>query len=289
MDMFGHSAPMTAPHKLRPVGRAAAVFLALLCLSTHVPGAAPPEMRPARVVLHINGIAGRLPLDDALLRGLRDGGVEAEFLIHDWTGADAGIPALRNGARHREQAGRIAELISGRLARNPRTLLTITCHSGGAGLAVWALERLPDDLQVEDVFMFAPALSPAYDLSAALARVRGRMLVFSSPYDSVILDVGTRLFGTIDGVKSVAAGLNGFVMPAGADAVLYRKLVPVPYKPHWLLEYGNAGSHICAMGPLFARHVVARLMLGETLEQIEKGPASRAAIASDPVPSFSKP
>ena len=59
------------------------------------------------------------------------------------------------------------------------------------------------------VFLLASALSPEYDLSKALGHVRGKVYVFTSPGDSLVLGTGTRLFGTIDGIKSDAAGLNG--------------------------------------------------------------------------------
>ena len=35
------------------------------------------------------------------------------------------------------------------------------------GLAVWALEKLPDDVKVDTVLLMSSALSPTYDLSKA--------------------------------------------------------------------------------------------------------------------------
>ena len=62
--------------------------------------------------------------------------------------------------------------------------------------------------------LLAPALSPAYDLSNALRAVRREMVVFWSPLDVIILGAGTRVFGTIDRVKTASAGLVGFRVPA---------------------------------------------------------------------------
>ena len=61
--------------------------------------------------------------------------------------------------------------------------------------------------------MLAPALSPTYDLSRALRAVRREMVVFWSPLDVIILGAGTRVFGTIDRVKTASAGLVGFRVP----------------------------------------------------------------------------
>ena len=62
--------------------------------------------------------------------------------------------------------------------------------------------------------LLAPALSPGYDLTAALRAVRREIVVFWSPLDLIVLGAGTRLFGTIDRVKTVGAGLVGFRVPA---------------------------------------------------------------------------
>ena len=88
--------------------------------------------------------------------------------------------------------------------------------SGGTGLVVRALEGLPED-SVEAAVLLSPALSPGYDLSRALRAVRREMVVFWSPLDLFVLGLGTRIFGTVDRVNSVSAGLVGFRPPVGPD------------------------------------------------------------------------
>jgi hypothetical protein len=109
--------------------------------------------------------------------------------------------------------------------------------------------------------MFAPALSPDFDLSNALRHVVHKAYAFTSPYDMIVLSTGTKLFGTVDGVKCEAAGLNGFVCPRTADEEQYKKLCPQPYNKAWAIKYGNVGSHICSMRPKFAKDYVATLFL----------------------------
>jgi hypothetical protein len=83
--------------------------------------------------------------------------------------------------------------------------------------------------------------------------------VLSSVYDPV-LGAGTRMFGTIDGVKSDAAGRVGFAKPAAADDAAYAKLVAVPYDPAWM-RLRNIGDHVGPMMRPFAKEVIARLLL----------------------------
>ena len=52
---------------------------------------------------------------------------------------------------------------------------------------MWALEKLPDDVMVDDLVMVASALSPQYDLSKALKHVRGKAYAFNSMLDVLIL------------------------------------------------------------------------------------------------------
>ena len=228
-------------------------------------------------LLHLNGVGGVRSIDHTLVRGLKHAGYDGDAQIYDWTGGKIGIEALHARERHQSEARKIADLIIARAKAHPASPIYITAHSGGAGLAAWALELLPDDVRVESVFMFAPALSPEYDLTAALKHVTKNLIVFSSPHDTVVLATGCKLFGTIDGVKCEAAGVNGFVQPATADAGQYAKILHHPYKRGWLAKYGNAGSHICAMRLKFARDYVGPLFLTGV------APADAATPASQPV------
>jgi hypothetical protein len=218
--------------------------------------------RPKPWVLHLNGIGGERSIDHSLVRGLRDGGVEAEFEIYDWTGGEVGIPALTNAAIHKREAKRIADLILQQYKADPLRPIHLTGHSGGAGILTYALELLPDDVKVDSIIMLAPALSPQYDLSRALAHVNGHCYVFTSIFDVAVLSTGTKIFGTIDGIRSEAAGLRGFVQPGkAADPDQYRKLVHFPYEKSWAKKYGNLGSHISCMSARFVRSFVAPVLL----------------------------
>jgi hypothetical protein len=216
---------------------------------------------PKPVVIHVPGISGTSIVDHFLRNGLTRSGFDGPFDFFDFTCGDPGIPALHNRARNQQQAKILADKITKQFRDHPEQPIFLTCHSGGAGPAVWALEVLPEDVRIESLVMLAPALSPGYDLSKALSRVRGKVYCFYSNSDDMILGTGTKLLGTIDGVRSDAAGRIGFTKPAAADDVQYAKLMQFPYDRAWI-RYGHLGGHIGVMQAAFVQAVVAPLMLG---------------------------
>jgi pimeloyl-ACP methyl ester carboxylesterase len=175
----------------------------------------------------------------------------------------------------------VADALTKRYRENPSRRIVITSHSGGTGIAVWALEKLPDDVKVDTVVMLASALSPDYDLTRALRHVRGRMYAFNSLTDTLVLGVGTRTFGTVDGVKCDAAGRCGFSLPDGADETQYKKLVQVPYNAAWM-ALGNIGDHIGPMSNPFARDVLAPVVRGKPTRLVT-APTERTSVRSEGV------
>jgi len=214
------------------------------------------------LVLHLPGIAGYLGCDRHLLAGLSEGGVKAHVAVYDWTDNDPGLRALHAYERNQTEAQRVADMIVDHARLDPTSPIYLTSHSGGCGIAIWALEKLPADVAVDSVLLMAPALSPEYDLTHALRHVRGQLYAFTSVHDVVVLEAGTKLFGTIDGVLTAAAGFGGFVRPPGADIQLYNKLIPEPYEDDWM-QYDDYGDHIGAMSRKFAANVLAPLLLGQ--------------------------
>ena len=133
--------------------------------------------------------------------------------------------------------------------------------SGGSGMVVRALERLPEDT-VEAAVLLAPALSPGYDLTRALRAVRREMVVFWSPLDLIVLGLGTRVFGTIDRVNAVSAGLVGFRRPEALDEpgkAQYAKLRQVRWRPI-MARTGYLGGHVGPDSPAFLRRYVVPLL-----------------------------
>jgi hypothetical protein len=161
------------------------------------------------------------------------------------------------------KAQALATLVRQFLDGRPEASVFLVAKSGGCGVVVKALEQL-DENAVERAILLAPALSPGYDLSAALAAVRRELVVFWSPLDLVVLGAGTRIFGTADRVRSVAAGLVGFrtPRPAGpASEGAYNRLRQVRWAPR-MAAAGNLGGHLGPDSPIFLRKYVLPLLRG---------------------------
>ena len=256
--------------------------LALVCLvatvalgSDRSAATRPSAERNDVSLLHLPGIGGEMPIDHNMTSGLKAGGFPGAIEIYDWTEHDPGLSALLARQRNEREAARIAQMIEKRLKENPNLKLTLTSHSAGTGLAVWALEKLPEGMQVQTLVLLASALSPRYDLTEALKHVRGKAYSYYSNGDTIVLGAGTKMFGTVDGVKSESAGLAGFSPPKDADLKQYEKLVQVPYDKEWL-KYNDTGDHIGCMSRSFAQHVLAPVVIGDLAESRHSHQTKRA-------------
>jgi hypothetical protein len=165
-------------------------------------------------------------------------------------------------ATHRDAQGRaIAAEVEAYRAGHPGAAVFLVGKSGGSGPIVKALEGLPDGA-VERVVLIAPALSPSYDLTRALRAVRREMVVFWSPLDVIVLGLGTRVFGTVDRIKGVSAGMVGFRAPGpleGPSRPQYAKLRQVRWRPR-MAATGYLGGHVGPDSPAFLRKYVVPLL-----------------------------
>jgi Serine aminopeptidase, S33 len=219
--------------------------------------------RPKGLVVVIGGVGGLDLCGFSMRRLARAGRLPCAVEAIVW-GHGLGLwhADLTDVVNHDRQAGRVAEKVGGLRRDRPGEPVFLVGKSGGAGVAVRALERL-DAESVERAVLIAPALSPRYDLTAALRAVRREIVVFWSPLDLVILGAGTWLFGTIDRVRSVGAGLVGFALPGrdepDAERVRqYAKLRQVRWRPS-MVGLGHLGGHFGADQPWFLRKWVVPL------------------------------
>ncbi len=211
-------------------------------------------------LVHLPGIGGTLVFDHWYVSALQEGGVDAYCEIYDWTCHDPFIHALQAYERNHGQAQLLADKITARRRLAPGASIVLSGQSGGTGIAIFTLEKLPEDVWVDSVVLISPAVSPGYDLSKALKHVRGHVYVYSSLADVDFLCLGTNLFGTMDGVRTQAAGRVGFTCPPTGDQEQYQKLVSIPWRGEFFL-HGDIAIHGGAMAPPFARQDIAPLMI----------------------------
>jgi hypothetical protein len=217
-------------------------------------------------MIYVPGIGGYGHEDRGWVNGLRTGGFTGDAEIWHWTGKLGPISALWAHVRHHAEARRIADRICKLRSDSPEKPVVLVGHSAGAGLVVMALEDLPPHVQVDRVVLLAPALSRTYDLTGALRHVRGRADVFYSERDTLVLAIGTTLFGTVDGVHGEAAGHAGFVKPAGASEAAYARLSEHPYMDERRV-HGDDGGHEGILAPDVAAVVITPLLPGYELQQ----------------------
>jgi pimeloyl-ACP methyl ester carboxylesterase len=216
----------------------------------------------AGLVLVADGVGGFHLLSRALQHVMGQGVGSPEVRTVHWGhGLGRWHSDLTDVVNHRAQAEALAGQVQAFRSLNPGSPVYLVGKSGGTGVVVWALEMLPE-ASVERVVLLAPALSPGYDLTAALGAVVREVVVFWSPLDVFVLGLGTRLFGTFDGPRVASAGLVGFRRPQGLNELgraRYARLRQVRWTPA-MARTGYLGGHVGPDSPPFLRRYVAPLL-----------------------------
>jgi Serine aminopeptidase, S33 len=226
--------------------RALRILLALLVLgdSTLLSWAQQPASRPGPgttgLVIIVGGVGGMDIIGACAESALQKAGVRHEIREFVWThGWGQLFKDLQDSDHTRRKAEELAQAIRRHQTEFPGRPVFLVGKSGGTGIVLAALEILEPE-SVERAILLSAAVSPNYDLRRALRATRLEIVSFHSAYDQLILNWGTRTFGTMDRQYVASAGLGGFVPPAALDAEgtnLYRRLVQVP----WHLRAGVQG------------------------------------------------
>jgi hypothetical protein len=218
----------------------------------------PAEVEPgpdSGLVLVADGVGGLNLCGMGLRHAMGRRGGPHTVRLHPWGhGFGRWHADLTDVVNLEAQARSMADAVRSWLAEQPGSPVYLVGKSGGTGVVVRALEGLEPD-SVEAAVLLAPALSPGYDLSRALEAVRREMVVFWSPFDVFVLGFGTRIFGTIDRIRTVSAGLVGF---RGNRA----KLRQVKWRPK-MITTGYLGGHVGPDSPAFLRRYVMPLLTAE--------------------------
>lgn len=197
--------------------------------------------------------------------GLRRSQFGGEFLYWRWHAAWRGtlvLPCIMDRALLERESQRLADFIAAQRRQNPSRAIYLMGYSCGGYVALRALELLGPGVTVDGAALLAPAVDPRRDLTAAAARVTGKMVVTSSVGDWLILGLGTLLFGTGDRAHWPSMGMIGPAAPQPANVVHLR------WRPRDLLA-GHAGGHFAASGKrYFARRIAPELLAGPQTQGI---------------------
>ncbi len=224
-----------------------------------------PERADRGYTIVLPGVEGTSNRNISIARGLIDAGHPAAVEVRDWTTGywplwPYHLMALE---RNREQACQIATQIVEYQDHYPGRPVTLIGHSGGAAMAILALEAIPPERRITQVVLLAAAIAAAYDLSTALARTEQGIINFHSWGDVGYLVMGTLALGTIDRRHAVAAGASGFQAPAGLTEErrqLYEtRLQQVPYRLAMLRSFNTGGHFTPANRKFIADWVAPRL------------------------------
>ncbi len=231
----------------------------LLALALHsLPAIANAQNKPTTtepgIVFLVEGIGGVDLMGKSAEVALRKAGLPHEVHHFNWThGVGQFLRDLQDTQHILKKADELAALIKDHRAKKPERPIYVVGRSGGTGLVLYALQKLPPGC-VERVILLSPAVAPNFDLRPALSATRREIVSFHSHNDRLILGLGTSQFGTIDRYYGNSAGLTGFTLPERIDEqdrAMYMRLIQVPFTPRMLREGVSTGSHLSTSLPWF--------------------------------------
>jgi pimeloyl-ACP methyl ester carboxylesterase len=190
---------------------AALCFVAIGCMSQE-------EMQARKdkgLVVVLPGIEGKSNSNANIKRGLDQAEVPGYIVIYDWGFPVPGFGLLVNQTDvggNRRAGEKLAKKLMAYQKAYPGRPVFLIGHSGGTGIAVFALEHLRRmrGEPIEGVFLLASSMSANYPLNTALSMTRRGIVNVYNPRDTAALQLGTGIFGNVDGGRGATAGMSGF-------------------------------------------------------------------------------
>ncbi len=275
--------PTEAPYPIRNrqssiVNRQSAILipaLALaLALAAALAGCAGPP-RPAErfgKTFYLDG-AGNWGFGASTVpAGLQQAGYRGDVEIYIWTTSLNPLIDQLNIVGAKIRAAALSNRIKRYRREYPQNQLNVIALSAGTGVAVWAVEGLEPDTEINNLVLLGSSLSHDYDVRKALRNMTGNIYVYHSPHDAIL--AGVTVIGTIDGKRGVhPAGLVGLDPPPG----LGRRVINIPWHRKYI-TYGWTGSHTDCTTESFIRRVIAK----HVMPQEEHAPTTTSSHAAGP-------
>ena len=223
------------------------------------------------LIVILPGIQGNGSINEDIRQGLIGAGIQCAVEIRQWGFLIPGAKLVVNQVNvpgNRVAGRKIAEEVAAYQARYPGRPVYLVGHSGGAGIAVFALEWLAKtagSAPIAGAVLLSASISSDYDLTAALRQSREGIVNFYNEKDVVLLGIGTTLLGNVDGGRAASAGRAGFRMPGPEAApqklAAYQKLYHVRITRD-MVDDGSA-SHVAATSRPFVAAYVAEWIIDQ--------------------------
>jgi hypothetical protein len=217
-----------------------------------------------------------------VVAGMLDAGYPGTGELVSWeTGKGLMADQDASVAYKRAKAVQAATSIFKYKQQYPDAPVGILGFSAGTAEAVFALEALPETVQVDHVVLLGASISRDYDMTAALKRVK-HLYIITSTHDRM-LKILMPLSGTADRkFHDPGAGIKGFVLPTGASPATRRlyaeKIVTIHYTKEFRKDE-DKGHHFDNVKEDFIRDQVAPLLMGhhQTKPQDKPSPSASAS------------
>ncbi len=174
-----------------------------------------PEMLNKGIVYILPGIQGVDYHYLNMRKGLQGAGLQCAIKIHPWGCHIRGIGLLINETDTTDDRGwgrRIAAEIADYQSKYPGRPVYLIGQSAGCGVSVFAAEAMAAGgaAPVSGIILLDASLGADYNLTTAIGQSRKGMVNFYNLRDVAMLEVGTDIFGNVDGTKGDSAGRIGF-------------------------------------------------------------------------------
>ena len=269
---------IASPKKPMAIGRVILTMLVMVIFSSckTIPVGLPMPLpnRAARMehgyLYYLDGAGGgtaRKNWAEGVKEGLLAAGYPGGATMYSWeTGRGLLADQTASVSYKRGKAKKMASKIEAYAKKHPEAPVSILGFSAGCAEAVFALEALPETVQVDYVVLLGASISEDYDLTEALERVRKKLYLYTSTKDEM-LGFLMKFSGTADRkFHDPGAGIKGFVLPRGASYATRRAYADKIVSMAWtkaLKQDDDSGKHFDNVNMEFIRDHVAPLLMGE--------------------------
>jgi hypothetical protein len=148
-------------------------------------------------------------------QGLQGSGIQCAIKIHPWGCHIPGIGMAINETNTLDDRGwgeKIAQEIIAYQQQYPDRPVYLLGQSGGSAVSVFVAESLAKAgaPPINGIILLDASLGATYDLNPTMGQCRKGVVNFYNLSDVALLEVGTEIFGNLDGSHGDSAGRTGF-------------------------------------------------------------------------------